>query len=88
MLGSNCTGATFKHDPSKSEIASGGMFGSLFFSTWCFLYVVSVVMGDGLDHGPLFKGIAISTGIDAGSAMAFLRPHFVEVIAVFSSLRR
>ena len=49
--GSNSTAAAFKHVPSKSEMASGGIFGSLVFSTLCFLYVVSVVIGEGLDRG-------------------------------------
>ena len=53
MSGSNCMAAAFKHDPSKSEMAFGGMFGSLVFSTRCFLYVVSVEMGDRLDHGSI-----------------------------------
>ena len=51
--GSNSMAAAFKHDPSKSKMASGGMFGCLVFSTRLFLYVVSVVMGEGLDHGSI-----------------------------------
>jgi len=50
-LGPTSMAAAFKHDPSNSEMACGGMFESLAFSTRCFLYVVSVVMGEGLDRG-------------------------------------
>ena len=51
MSGSNCMAAAFKHDPSKRKMVSGGMFGSLGFSTPCFLYVLSVVMRERFDPG-------------------------------------
>ena len=45
MPGSNCLAAAFKLDPSKSEMASGVMFRSLFF--FYMVFSLCSICGDG-----------------------------------------
>ena len=50
-LGSNCMAAAFKHDPSRVKWLLEACLDPFLFSTQCFLSVVTVVMGEGLDRG-------------------------------------